>query len=86
MEVPFVGQVKRLMHMELKNCRLRIDCNGCRVAHHDWFNASNEHVIDIFQKWKNWMLQEPYIQTYNGKWMLKSSYLAHGEATGWQMG
>jgi hypothetical protein len=75
MVVPFVGKVEKLIHTELENYRVRMDCNGCGLTHYEWFRVSKEHVMKVFQKWKDWMSQESYMQTDDGRWVLKPSFL-----------
>jgi hypothetical protein len=75
MAVPLVGQVERLIHTELKEYRMLIDCNGCGKTHSEWFCVSKEHVIKVFQKWKDWISREPYMQTDDGRWVLKPSFV-----------
>ncbi|KAH6857418.1 T5orf172 domain-containing protein [Alternaria rosae] len=102
MVVPFAYQVERLIHTELKNYRMRIECTGCskpreearaqamesfprmrnwetmgKLYHKEWFCVSKEHAFKVFQKWKAWMLLEPYVQTDHGEWVLKPSFLDH---------
>lgn len=76
MTVPFVYQVERLIHTELKNYRMRIECTGCGKYHFEWFCVSKGHAFKVFQKWKAWTLLEPYMQTDCGEWVLKPSFLA----------
>jgi hypothetical protein len=77
MLVPFARQVETLICTELKNYRLSILCDGCGMVHSHRFYVSKEHAVKIVQKWKNWMLMDPYTQTWDGRWILKPSFLAH---------
>jgi hypothetical protein len=79
MEVPFAGQVRELIKTELRNYCVRMECNGCNVAYHEWFYVSKEHGMKVFQKWKDWISLEPYLQTYDGTWKLKPSFLAQAK-------
>jgi hypothetical protein len=77
METSFVAHVERLIHVELKNYRMDVFCEGCGKTHTELFRVSKEPVLKVFQKWKDWVAREPYMSTGNGRWMLKPSFLAH---------
>jgi hypothetical protein len=77
MVVPFASQVARLIFTELKNYRMCIKCPGCSYYHKELFCVSKGHALKVFQKWKAWILLEPYMQTDHLKWELKSSFLAN---------
>ncbi|CAN9189320.1 unnamed protein product [Alternaria alternata] len=79
MEVPFAGQVRELIKTELRNYCVRMECKGCHVAYHEWFYVSKEHGMKVFQKWKDWISREPYMQTDDGTWKLKPSFLAQAK-------
>ncbi|KAB2101905.1 hypothetical protein AG0111_0g9556 [Alternaria gaisen] len=79
MEVPFAGQVRELIKTELRNCCVRMECKGCNVAYHEWFYVSKKHGMKVFQKWKDWISREPYMQTDDGTWKLKPSFLAQAK-------
>jgi hypothetical protein len=79
MKVPFAGQVRELIKTELRNYCVRMECKGCNVAYHEWFYVSREHGMRVFQKWKDWISREPYMQTDDGTWRLKPSFLAQAK-------
>lgn len=77
MVVPFASQVAQLISTELTNYRMCIKCPGCIYYHQDLFCVSKGHALKVFQKWKAWILLEPYMQTDHLKWELKPSFLAN---------
>jgi hypothetical protein len=60
-EMPHVFRVEQLIHTELKECRLRRRCDGCGKTHKEWFEANEAHAVKVLRKWRDWMLQEPYV-------------------------
>ncbi|CAN9317680.1 unnamed protein product [Alternaria alternata] len=60
-EMPHVFRVEQLIHTELKECRLRRRCDGCGKMHEEWFEADEAHAVKVLRKWRDWMLQEPYV-------------------------
>ncbi|KAH6878478.1 T5orf172 domain-containing protein [Alternaria rosae] len=76
-EMPYVHRVEQLIHTELKGCRLRRQCEGCGKLHKEWFEASQAHVVKVMKKWREWILQEPYVQDKESReWVLKPEILA----------
>ncbi|KAI4663188.1 uncharacterized protein J4E88_010823 [Alternaria novae-zelandiae] len=75
--MPHVHRVEQLIHTELKGCRLRRQCEGCGKLHKEWFEASQAHVVKVMKKWREWILQEPYVQDEeSGEWVLKPEMFA----------
>ncbi|KAI4912296.1 hypothetical protein J4E85_011029 [Alternaria conjuncta] len=75
--MPHVHRVEQLIHTELKECRLRRQCEGCGRLHDEWFEASQAHVVKVMKKWREWILQEPYVQEEeSGEWVLKPEMFA----------
>jgi hypothetical protein len=75
-EMPHVHRVEQLIHTELKECRLRRRCDGCGKLHIEWFEANQVHVVKVMKKWREWILQEPYVQDEeSGAWVLKPEML-----------
>ena len=75
-EVPHVNRVERLMHMELKEIRKSMKCEGCGRVHSEWFEISEDDAKRVFLKWKDWIIQQPYEMDSAGKWRLKPSFKA----------
>ena len=77
MVMPHVHRVEQLIHTELKECRLRRQCEGCGRLHEEWFEASQAHVVKVMKKWREWILQEPYVRDEeSGEWVLKPEMFA----------
>ncbi|KAI4906471.1 hypothetical protein J4E90_010545 [Alternaria incomplexa] len=75
--MPHVHRVEQLIHTELKGCRLRRQCEGCGKLHKEWFEANQAHVVKVMKKWREWILQEPYVQDEeSGEWVLKPEMFA----------
>ncbi|KAI2484835.1 T5orf172 multi-domain protein [Pyrenophora tritici-repentis] len=76
-EMPHMQRVEHLIHTELKECRLRRQCEGCGRLHREWFQASEGHVVKVMKKWREWIQQKPYVQDEeSGEWVLKPEMLA----------
>jgi hypothetical protein len=75
-EMPHVFRVEQLIHTELKECRLRRRCDGCGKTHKEWFEANEAHAVKVLRKWRDWMLQEPYVydETLH-QWTIKAEML-----------
>lgn len=66
-QIPHVSRVEYLMHIELKDLRKERRCNGCGKMHKEWFQTSDLHAVKVFQKWQQWIEQEPYQVDVHGK-------------------
>jgi predicted GIY-YIG superfamily endonuclease len=58
-EVAHVKRVEDLIHTELKDVGRRLLCK-CGKKHREWFETSPALVEKIFDKWKDWLKEEPY--------------------------
>ncbi len=58
--IPHVSRVERLIHTELKDYRKKRRCGACNCNHIEWFDVDAKHVVKVFEKWRNWILQNPY--------------------------
>ena len=76
-EIPHAHRVEQLVHAELKEYRKKRQCEGCGKMHKEWFDAAQSHVVKVLRKWREWILQEPYIQVEeSGEWVLKPEMLS----------
>ena len=76
-EMPHMQRVEHLIHTELKEYRLRRQCEGCGRRHKEWFQASEGHVVKVMKKWREWIQQKPYVKDEeSGEWLLKPGMLA----------
>ncbi|KAI5371802.1 hypothetical protein J4E82_009542 [Alternaria postmessia] len=81
-EIPHAHRVEQLVHAELKEYRKRRQCEGCGTMHKEWFDAGQAHVVKVLRKWREWILQEPYVQDKeSGEWVLKPEMLDALEST-----
>lgn len=59
-------KVEQLAHAELANFRRTLHCGQCRTSkgeetdHREWFEVSEEVVLRVVQRWRLFVLQEPY--------------------------
>ncbi len=60
--IPHEARVEKLIFTELKDYRKRKWCGSCSQNHIEWFDVDPEHVVKVFEKWRRWVLQEPYVQ------------------------
>jgi hypothetical protein len=75
-EMPHVFRVEQLIHTELKGYRLKRKCDGCGKMHKEWFEANEVHVVKVLKKWRDWMLQGPYVyDKVSGQWVLRPEML-----------
>jgi hypothetical protein len=75
-EMPHVYRVEQLIHTELKDYRLRRKCEGCGKMHKEWFEANEVHVVQVLKKWREWILQKPYVQDKSsGEWVIRPEML-----------
>jgi hypothetical protein len=71
-EIPHVSRVERLIHTELKDRRKERACASCGVKHQEWFDVSDALALKVFQKWQDWIIQEPYMfDARTGEWVLR---------------
>ena len=76
MRVHFAHYVETLIHTELSDSRLRVNCVKCGVMHMELFYVSKDHAMRVIQKWRHWMLQEPYMRLNDNRWVFKPSFRA----------
>ncbi|KAL1796207.1 hypothetical protein ACET3X_004747 [Alternaria dauci] len=75
-EMPHVFRVEQLIHTELKEYRLRRKCDGCDKLHKEWFEVNQVHAVKVMKKWRDWMLQKPYVYDETlCQWVIKSEML-----------
>lgn len=75
-EIPHVSRVERLIHAELKDCREERSCASCNMIHQEWFDVEDALVLKVFQKWQNWIAQNPYaLDGETGEWVLRSEMM-----------
>jgi hypothetical protein len=71
-EIPHVHRIERLIHIELKDSRWQRWCERCERNHREWFDVGETLVTQIFRKWHDWIMQEPYaLNATTKKWELK---------------
>lgn len=71
--IPHVSRIERLIHIELKEYRLRRGCEGCNKTHEEWFDVEEAQAVKVFQKWQDWILQSPYAYDPDLKvWRIRS--------------
>jgi len=59
--VPHVARVEKLIHAELKDLRRwEKKCRGCGKNHKEWFYVQTPHAKNVFMKWAEWIMTEPY--------------------------
>lgn len=77
LKVPHVQRVERLIHIELTNIRKKRACDTCKNTrtHTEWFALSEAKAVEVFQKWRGWILQEPYEENDEGKWVIRPEML-----------
>ncbi|KAL3462010.1 meiotically up-regulated gene 113-domain-containing protein [Aspergillus heterothallicus] len=59
--VQHVRRVEKLIHAELKDCRLKEACSNCNKTHIEWFHVSKDAAVSAARKWILWMRKQPYI-------------------------
>ncbi|KAF4632090.1 hypothetical protein G7Y89_g6029 [Cudoniella acicularis] len=78
-------KVETLVHLELKNFRQEIYCERCKggggknASHKEWFDVSEKVALDTVQRWRKFVLQEPYnpdgtIKDYWGKLLSQNNF------------
>ncbi|CAI9629923.1 unnamed protein product [Alternaria burnsii] len=60
-----------------KYSRMRNTATTGKVYHRQWFCVSKGHALKVFQKWKAWIMLDPYMENVYGEWVLKPSFLAN---------
>ncbi|KAF3009660.1 hypothetical protein E8E13_007968 [Curvularia kusanoi] len=75
LEVPHVQRIERLMQTELVNYRRKQPCDTCDKVHEEWFQISEAKAVEVFQKWRDWILKEPYMKNGKGEWVVKPGTL-----------
>lgn len=71
MQLRHACRVEKLVHDELKDFRLKEKCcQGCEKGHFEWFAVPQYHALKVIQKWSDWIMTQPYIET-GGVWRLK---------------
>jgi hypothetical protein len=63
-----------------KYSRMRNTATTGKVYHREWFCVSKRHALKVFQKWKAWIMLDPYMENVHGEWVLKRSFLANTSA------
>ncbi|KAL5317959.1 hypothetical protein ACEPPN_015063 [Leptodophora sp. 'Broadleaf-Isolate-01'] len=53
-------KVEELVHGELANFRRVLKCENCKTAHREWFAVSEEVALQTVQRWRRFILREPY--------------------------
>lgn len=71
-----VHRVEQLIHTELKEFRRKRRCEGCGKMHVEWFDVPEVHAGKVARKWRDWILQEPYMQDAVSKqWTIRPGML-----------
>ncbi|KAJ4301288.1 hypothetical protein N0V90_003379 [Kalmusia sp. IMI 367209] len=65
-------RVEKLIHAELKDVRMRANCDRCERGHCEWFEVTKEHLTKVFVKWQTWIKKKPYEQDVGSIWSLKA--------------
>ncbi|USP76753.1 hypothetical protein yc1106_04027 [Curvularia clavata] len=76
MRLPFAHIVETLVHIELSDYHLHVECWKHRIKHFGHFYVSKSHAMRVIQKWKRWILQDPYMRNADGQWVLKPPFKA----------
>lgn len=72
-QVPRVHLVERLIHIEMKDVRAKVDCERCGRPHDEWFKIRESHARKVFNKWKDWVLMDPYEPNADNNWRIKKT-------------
>jgi hypothetical protein len=71
-KIPHVSRIERLMHIELKEQRRERHCESCNQSHQEWFEVGEALVLQVFEKWREWILQKPYaLDRQTKQWILR---------------
>ena len=59
---PFRGYsaVEQLVMTELCNRRRQFSCSKCKQRHGEWYKISEEKALEVVERWRQWMVSEPY--------------------------
>lgn len=76
MAVPCAHFVLKLVHTELTDYQLHFKCKKHSVTHRGFFYVSKNHAMRVIQKWRQWMLQDPYMRNADGRLELKPPFKA----------
>jgi hypothetical protein len=64
--LPHAHRVEKLIHAELMGYRKVTKCDSCLNkkgsprSHDEWFDIKIALVLEVYQKWKRWILTHPY--------------------------
>lgn len=61
LKVPHSRRVERLIHLELRDSQVNVNCEGCGTVHKEWFEVEGSRaeigrVDAVIQRWVNWSL------------------------------
>jgi hypothetical protein len=65
-------RVEQLIQAELKDKRVRVECDRCKSNHGEWFEVTEVHLRNVSLRWKHWISQKPYAQVVGNIWSLKA--------------
>ncbi|MCJ1296682.1 hypothetical protein MMC34_008248 [Xylographa carneopallida] len=72
--IPHVHRLEKLVHAELKEYRVVENNCGCGVKRHmEWFNAKDDHIKKVVQRWTEWLQKAPY-EKIASQWVLKKEF------------
>ena len=75
-EMKHVHRVEELIHTELKEFRRQRRCEGCGRMHEEWFEVPEAHAVKVASKWRDWILQKPYVQdAVTRQWAIRPDML-----------
>lgn len=57
--IPYYAIAEKLIHAELENFRHHWLCK-CKVRHREYFNVSDEIVLDVFSRWRDFCQRKPW--------------------------
>ncbi|KAJ4313086.1 hypothetical protein N0V94_007120 [Neodidymelliopsis sp. IMI 364377] len=75
LKVPHVQRIEKLIHIELVNYRKKRHCEGCGKTHIEWFDIDEAKAVKVYQKWRDWIVKEPYAEDQTGKWTIRPEML-----------
>lgn len=74
-KVPHIQRVERLIQIELVNCRKKRRCEGCGKTHIEWFDIDEAKAVQVYQKWRDWIMKRPYAEDHTGEWTIRPDVL-----------